>query len=64
MNVQEVKIFEFSDLSSDLRIVLIKDDKPILEETKHTKHKNAKFSKKLKAIINSGLEIEETTANK
>lgn len=64
MDVQEVKISEFSDLSSDLRIVPVKDDEPILEETKLTKHKNAELPKNLKAIINFGLEIEETTSNK
>ena len=45
-------------------MVIVKDDKPILEETKLTKHENAKLPKKLKAIINSSLEVEETTANK
>jgi len=64
MDVQEVKISEFTDLSSDLRMVLIKDKKPILDETKLTKHENIELSKKFKTIINSGLEVEETIAKK
>ena len=56
MDAQEVKISKFLDLSSDLRMVHVKDDKPILKETKLTK--------KLKTIINFGLEVEETTTNK
>jgi hypothetical protein len=64
MNVQEVKIFKFSDLSSDLRMIIVKDDKPILEDTKFIKYENAKLPKILKVIINSDLEVEETTTNK
>jgi len=64
MEPQDVKISELSYLSSDLRMVIVKDDKPILKETKFTKFKNTKFPKKLKAIINYGVEVEKTTTNK
>jgi hypothetical protein len=64
MEPQDVKISELSYLSSDLRMTIVKDDKPILEETKFTKFKNTKFPKKLKAIINYDVEVEKTTAKK
>jgi hypothetical protein len=64
MDAQEVKISEVSDMSNDLRMVIVKDNKPVLEEIKLTNDENVELPKKMKAIVNSGLEVEETTANK
>jgi predicted component of type VI protein secretion system len=64
MDAQEVKISEVSDMSNDLRMVIVKDNKHVLKEIKLTNDENIELPKKMKAIVNYGLEVEETTPNK